>query len=365
MNSKYVKNAGYLLALVPQLLLVAGVYTGFTWLSVVFFFALLPLVRLVIGNDQSLPNSNPSNNLSFYLNSIPRLYFVMWVFVLAWTVWILATVSMTIQQYIGFTFSLWIVCSLNTAIAHELTHFKSKVDRSLGDFMDASVGYFHFTEEHRYHHARNGHYHEADIATPGTSIYAFAFRRYVRSLNIAFEYEHAKLKRLGKTWLSSRLLAKVLIPVVIAAVFFKYAGVTGLAIYLFQIAGAAFSVQAITYLQHWGLSEKETPEQADFGFSWDDGCWMQACVTLNHAFHGQHHLRVGKPFYEMSLIKGYLSLPASYPVMFVVALFPALFTRIMEQRLSQWVEKFKNNEDIAHEDDCIGASRIAQAMRKT
>ena len=364
MISRSIKNAGYLLVLVPQILLVVGTHTGFPWLSVLFFFAVLPLVRKFVGNDLSPPNKKPSWLLTMYLRSIPRLYCAAWALVLPWTIWVLATKPMSIPQYIGFTFALWIVCSLNTAIAHELIHVRSSVDRKLGGLLDASVGYFHFTEEHLSHHARNGHYYEGDAAVPGTAIYAFAFRRYCRSLRVAWEYETARLKRLGKIWFANRLIRKAIIPIVIATAFYAFAGTIGLGIYLFQIAGAAFSVQAITYLQHWGLSEKETPALGDYGFSWEDGCWMQACVTLNHAFHGQHHLNVARPFYQLSLIKGGLPLPAAYPVMFVVALFPTFFTNIMKCRLALWTENYEMREMLEHNTDCIGATRIAQAMRK-
>ena len=49
----------------------------------------------------------------------------------------------------------------------------------------------------------------------------------------------------------------------IASAYTRYAGQTGLLIYLCQVIGAAFSVQAITYLQHWGLTETRTPELAE------------------------------------------------------------------------------------------------------
>ena len=364
MISRPIKNAGYLLAMGPQILLVVGTHIGFPWLSIVFFFAVLPLVRKFIGNDLSPPNKKPSPLLTMYLRAIPRLYCAIWAIVLPWAIWILATKPMSIPQYIGFTLSLWIVCALNTAIAHELVHIRSSVGRKLGEVMDASVGYFHFAEEHLSHHARNGHYYEADAAMPGTTIYAFAFHRYCRSLRVAWEYEAARLKRFGGSWFANRLIRKAVIPIAIAGAFYVFAGPLGLVVYLFQFAGAAFSVQAITYLQHWGLSEKETPTLADYGFSWEDGCWMQACVTLNHAFHGQHHLNASRPFYQLSLIQGGLTLPASYPVMFVVALFPRFFTNIMKSRLALWIENDEMREMLKHSTDCIGARRIAQAMRK-
>lgn len=362
MKSTAIKNTGYLLVLLPQLALVAGTSLGFAWLSVALFFVAMPIAREFIGNDLSPSNQNPSGLLSTYLQAIPRLYFVTWGLTLLWVIWILSTRPMSIPGYVGFTLALWIVCSLNAAIAHELIHARSRFDRVLGQLLYASIGYVHFPEEHLNHHARTGHYYDSDAAVPGTSVYAYAARRFPRTFRLAWAHEAERLQ--GRSWLMSGMLYRVAIPVVLASIFYVYAGTLGLVIYLFQIIGAAFTVQVITYLQHWGLSEKETPALADYGFSWEDGCWMQACVTLNHAFHGQHHLSISRPYYELSLAKGGLQLPASYPVMFVIALFPNLFTTLMKSRLVDWLENYERREVLAHESDCIGGTKIAQALRK-
>lgn len=363
MRGVALKNAGYLLSLLPQVLLVLGTYLHFPWLSVLFFFAALPLLRHFIGNDMSPAIQSPSRWMVLYLNSVPRLYCLTWALVVPWVVWTLATKTMTIPGYIGFTLSLWIVCSLNTAVAHELIHAASSVDRKLGGLLDASIGYFHFAEEHLSHHARTGHYYGGDAAIPGTSIYSFVVRRYRDSLATAWQFEVSRLKRMNLSWRSNRLLRKAPIPLAIATGFFLFAGSTGLGIYLFQVAGTAFTIQAITYLQHWGLSERETPELRDFGFAWEDGCWIQACVTLNHAYHGRHHLNLRRPYYQLAWAKDSLSLPASYPVMFIVALFPAFFTRVMRCRLTRWIEDFDQRDERWHNTDCIGVARKAPALR--
>ncbi|WP_198141070.1 fatty acid desaturase [Polaromonas sp. JS666] len=362
MKSIAIKNAGYMLVLLPQLLLVVGTSLGFPWLSVALFFGVLPIMRKFVGNDLSPSNGNPSSLLRIYLQAIPRLYFVAWALTLPWVIWVVATRPMSTPECVGFTLALWIVCSLNAAIAHELIHVRSRFDRVLGQFLYASIGYFHFPEEHMSHHARTGHYYDGDAAMPGTSVYVYAAMRFLRTFRLAWAYEAKHLKGMSKGWLASRMLYRAIIPVAIASAFYGYAGQLGLAIYLFQIIGAAFTVQVITYLQHWGLSERETPALADYGFSWEDGCWMQACVTLNHTFHGQHHLSRARPYYELGLTKDGLHLPASYPVMFVVALFPSLFSTVMKSRLVNWIENYEKREMLMHEADCIGGAKIFQTL---
>lgn len=353
-HSVPLKNAGYLFCLLPQTLLIVGAWLQYPWLSVLFFFGMLPLVRYVVGNDNSPPQNKPPAWLTVYLKAIPRLYVFLWMAVLPWFMWTLAVQQMTVWQYLGFTLSMWIVCSLNTAVAHELIHASSRFDRRLGDWLDASIGYIHFAEEHLSHHAKNGHYHGGDAARPGVTIYAYAARRYIRTMHTAWEYERTRMRRRGLPWHHNRLLRKAPTPLLIAAVFFMIAGWLGLAIYLFLVLGSAFTVQAISYLQHWGLSERETPALADYGFSWEDGCWMQACVTLNHAYHGQHHLNLRKPYYQLTMTENALPLPASYPVMFVAAFFPAFFNRIMKRRLAMWTSDFSARQELWRSSNCIG-----------
>jgi alkane 1-monooxygenase len=362
-SSTTIKNAGYLLVLLPQLLYVIGTYGGVPWLPLAFFFLLLPVLRYLVGNDDSAPNVNPSSALVSYLRFVPRLYVAVWAFVLPWTIYYLGAHNLSGWEYAGLGLSLWIVTSLNTAVAHEMVHSGGRFDRSLGMLLDASVGYFHFAEEHLSHHARTGHYHDGDSARQGVSLYSYALERYIRSQAWAWEFEASRLKRKNLPFWSSRPLKRALVPLAIATAFYAVAGWQGLLFYAAQVVGAAFSVQAITYLQHWGLSQKETPDLADFGFSWEDGCWMQACVTLNHAYHGQHHLSLRMPYYKLSMQPGALTLPASYPVMFLLALVPPLFTKVMKERLRVWLDNVDEREAMAGQMSCIGAARVARMIR--
>jgi alkane 1-monooxygenase len=302
--------------------------------------------------------------LEIYLHAVPRLYVLGWFVTLVWAIWLLATVRMSALGYFGFAMGLWIICSLNTAIAHELIHTRTANDRSLGVLMDATVGYFHFAEEHLSHHARSGHAIDGDAAIPGESIYQYAWMRYWRSHRNASEYEASRLRRLGKKWWSNRLLHKSSITLFVALCFYYFAGWIGLAIYGFEIVGTAFTIQGITYLQHWGLSERDTPELGDFGYSWDDGCWMQACVTLNHAFHAQHHMKIGLPYYKLTGIQGGLTLPAGYPIMFLVALVPRLFNRIMSCRLTTWLDNVELRDSLENQANCIGSGVLARSIAR-
>lgn len=358
MTHPALKRVCYWLSLLPMLLFVLGVKIGVPWLALGFFFLLLPLVRRFTGNDRSTPAPHVSRATSVWLRAIPRMYCLAWTGVLGWCVWHLASTPLSLAAWCGFTTSLWVITSLNLCIAHELIHARGNLDRLSGRMLAASVGYVHFAEEHAHHHARTGHAHGGDAAAPGATVYRYAFDRYRHSWTIAWNRERRRLQRCGQSWRHSALPYAGLVPIAIAGAFFYFAGGAGLACYLVQIVGAAFTLQVITYLQHWGLSERDTPELADYGFTWEDCCWMQACITLNHAYHGQHHLAPSRRFYELAPVQNGLQLPASYPVMFLLALYPRYFNQLMHARLEQWREHEGSSHLEDHTHDCLGLRHL-------
>lgn len=364
-RSTSIKNMGYSLVLLPQALLILSVHIGLPWLVLLFFFAGLPLLRYLIGNDLSPPNPKQLHPfVRAYLRSLPRLYCLTFAILLPWAAWTFEAVPRIHGSIVGFALSLWTVFALATCVAHELIHtVNSPLDRRLGRLLAASVGYFQLYEEHFSHHERTGHYHSADVARPGQSIYTYSWERYVDTMRSALDFECARLRREGLSKIHNRVFWTALVPVLVACLFYAFGGPVALGVYVFEVVATAFAVQAITYLQHWGLSEKMTPDLGDHGFSWEEACWIQACITLNNSFHGQHHLYVRKPYYQLTMSKEALALPASYPVMFLMALFPPVLTRVMKAQLALWMNNESARKNMMHRSDCFGGGLLGRGMR--
>lgn len=249
MKNQTLKSLGYSLCLVPQALLILGCLSGFPWLSIAFFFLILPFLRLIVGNDLSTPTPDPSIWWRIYYQMMPRVYTYAWFGTLGFCLWWLSTDKISFANHIWFALGLWIVCSLNTAVGHELIHSNRSSDRRLGKILCASVGYFHFFEEHQSHHKKTGHHHGGDASAVGTSIYRYAMTRYQRTFIAGYEYEIARLKKRNLPAWRHRMLWRGWIPLAIACVFYLSGGMNGFALYLFEVIATAFSVQAITYLE--------------------------------------------------------------------------------------------------------------------
>jgi alkane 1-monooxygenase len=240
-------------------------------------------------------------------------------------------------QLACFALSFWVVCSLNLTIAHELLHRPVRWQRIAARLLAGSIGYFQMLEEHRSHHLHAGGRDNGDSPEAEDSVFAYAIRRYVRSFRVAQEWEHLDQLRRGRARWTNRIAWTALITMAVLVCFGLVAGWRGVVFHGLVILGTAFTMQAITYIQHWGLTDRLSPALRTMGYSWEDRCVMQAWVTLNHAYHGHHHVRPSLPYFRLGGFANSPRLPASYPVMLLMAMVPPLFKRTMRRRLNLWI----------------------------
>ena len=331
------RAAGHLLALSPMVLLVAGVIFGAPWFVFAFFFGVLPMVRMLLPDDLAEPAEigRISRMQFIFLKSIPLAHALMWALVLPWAMFVVSQLQPA--QLACFALSFWVVTSLNLTIAHELLHRPVGWQRIAARLLAGSIGYFQMLEEHRSHHVNVGGRDNGDSPEVGESIFTYARKRYVRSFQRAQEWERLDQVRRGRARWNNRIAWTALMTIAVMVCFGLVAGWRGVVFYGFVIAGTAFTMQAITYIQHWGLTDRLSPGLGAVGYSWEDRCVMQAWVTLNHAYHGHHHVHPSLPYFRLGGFANSPRLPASYPVMLLMAMIPPLFRRTMGRRLDAWL----------------------------
>ena len=89
--------------------------------------------------------------------------------------------------------------AVGIAVAHELMHRPSRLDRWLGDFLLCTVTYPHFSIEHVYgHHIRVATPDDPASARLGEPLYAFVPRSIIGGLRGAWEIETKRLKSRGQ-----------------------------------------------------------------------------------------------------------------------------------------------------------------------
>ena len=120
------------------------------------------------------------------------------------------------------------------------------------------------------------------------------------------------------------------------ALFTLSMGATGFVMYLGLVAGVAFGIQLINYLQHWGLGDDSIADADLRNLAWEDDCLFQAFITLHLSFHQSHHQSSRLPYYRVELAADSPKLPAGYVLLMLVCLFPRWWFRIMLPVLAHW-----------------------------
>lgn len=333
-RSAEIKIAGYALALAIPMLAPVAFAVGLPWLPPIVVFGLLPILSLVIGEDQSLPvvglRRDPARVA--FLHALPRLYGAVWIVCLVWAASYAARMDLTAAQFAALTLSVGIASAVAIPTAHELLHRPTWQDAMLARLMTSLCLYGHMLTEHLHHHATVGTPEYGSTAPRGMSVYRFAFRDFAQSLRNAWSVETARIKRCRAPWWRHQVIQGYAAAFSFAAIFAVLWGRAGLLLFVGQAIFAVVVFEIITYLHHYGLVLKEGEELGPH-HAWAHHCWITNCLTFNNTFHSDHHLRPNTPYYELHAMYGAPHLPASYFTMFWVALVPPLWFWLIHPRL--------------------------------
>lgn len=358
---QYVKAAGFALSLVVPVLPFLGYQMGSVWITPILFFLALPVLGRVLGSDPT-PALNPADVpalMRVYYRWLPRLYIPLWLFSLVWTVQTIAHPDASVSTILGLGFSAAIGSACASPIGHELMHRERRVDTWLVRLLVSLMGYPHFIREHFYHHRHVGIAERSLSAPVGESLWAFLRRILPEGLAAAKDLEQEILaKRKQSIWHSS-ILQNSLLSLLWAALFVWLGGLTGFIFFVFQAVYSIFAIQAINYVQHYGLM-RLPGEPVAHDLSWEDNCPIANCLTFNINHHSQHHLEPSLPYYVLDLDRQAPRLPASYMVMFLIAYIPALWHKVMDPRLVAYLKQRGGPLQQA-DGDCLAA--LGEAIR--
>jgi alkane 1-monooxygenase len=351
-----VHHLGFLFCILPTAFLWIDLLSPFPALNLILFFVTLPLLRQFAPIDFRT-SANPARlprPLKTLLHTIPHASGLLAIATIICLPPYLALGERSMLQTVGVYLSAWITISLSTCVLHDLTHRKSNASIALARLLGASIGYPHFVEEHRVHHAVSGGGYDGDSAHENESLFTYVTRSAKEGIHSAWEWERTRLMRRSKSQSSNKILQASSLTLAITAHYAWFAGLGGALFYLLLCAGAVFSFRSITFIQHWGL--REAPPKYQKGYAWDSNCLFQSWVTLNVGFHEEHHQNPSSFYFKLHCAPHGLRLPYTYPVMFILALFPGQFERVMRPRLHQWMvsnSKSKNEHNPNQVESCF------------
>jgi alkane 1-monooxygenase len=128
-----------------------------------------------------------------------------------------------------------------------------------------------------------------------------------------------------------------LVSAALAVIFYVVFGLLGLAFFVFQSAVAWCILHVINYIQHYGLirhrlgpGEYEHPTPAH---AWNSNYWLTNIILLHLPRHPDHHIHSKRSFQALRHIDESPQTPFGYAGMFILALLPPLWFKVMNPRV--------------------------------
>lgn len=348
------KKYSYLIAMVPlvlpPLLLAAGQATDlvnlFSWGVPVVVFGIIPVLDLLLGKDSLNPDEEadvPRMNGEAFYRFITLGWVVAFAALLVWSMLELASGTFSVVGGIGWIVSVGIVGGLGINVAHELIHKDGKLETRAGGFLLSLVCYAGFKVEHlRGHHVHVSTPEDASSSRYNQSLYEFLPQAYVRNFLNAWKLEAQRLQRKGYSALSWRneLIWWYGISATVFAGFTLAFGWLGAVFFLGQSFIAFTLLEIVNYLEHYGLHrrklengryERTTPEH-----SWNSNYFLTNVFLFQLQRHSDHHAYAKRRYQVLRHHDVAPQLPAGYSTMIVLALFPALWKKVMNPRVEAY-----------------------------
>jgi alkane 1-monooxygenase len=341
--------------ILPPIIILAAKWGGpWTFLPPVIIYVIIPAIDALVG----LSPRNPGEGGEQSLSANPAFRVVTWLWVpvqLALVVWALEQVTvgwMTPLEIVGITLSIGLTAgAIGMTFAHELVHRPSRAERLLGDLLLLSATYPHFAIEHVHGHHRH-------VATPrdpataryGESLYAFLPRTVFGSVASAWRIEARRLGKHGHApiaWANRMLKYAAVQSIIYLCIWLRY-GAGGMLFFAAHSIVAIVLIETINYVEHYGLVRREiAPRQYERVMpwhSWDSNHRVSNWILINLARHADHHVAASKRYQVLHALGGAPQLPTGYGAMFVLALAPPLWRRVMDPRVERWRERYLTGE---------------------
>jgi alkane 1-monooxygenase len=330
---------GYLLP--PLVVWCARAGGAWRWVPVALVFAGLPLVDAVSGQARGPQVSALERNPWF--RAVTWLWVPVQLGLLGWSLVQASDPTRGGVEIVGLALSVG-VCTGTVGItfAHELIHRASAWERALGELLLTAVSYPHFAIEHVLgHHRTVGTPVDPATARTGESFYRFLPRTVAGGLRSAWMLESQRVRRRrGAAWHpSNRMLRYLTVQLLL------YGGVATLLggpAAWFLAGQATFAIaqlEVINYIEHYGLERRELRpgvyERVEAWHSWDSYHRVSNWLLINLAHHADHHCLASRRFPALSVREAAPALPAGYGAMFLLALAPPLWRRVMDPRIPE------------------------------
>jgi len=343
------KRYAWLLGLfVPFLPFMAWIDVEITGWSILWYigpfviFGIFPLLDIIAGVD----SENPPDSVLKWLEQDRYYRWCTYLFIpvqyagLILACWLWGSGELSLFASLGLALTVSMVSGIAINTAHELGHKRDDLERWLSKIALAQSGYGHFFIEHnRGHHVRVATPEDPASSRLGESFWAFLPRTVIGSLRSSWELESKRLDRIGASrfGLKNDVVNAWAMTVVLFAGLAIAFGPIVLPFLVIQMVIGFSLLEAVNYLEHYGLLrgkrddgryELTRPEH-----SWNSNNVASNVLLYHLQRHSDHHANPTRRYQALRHVDDAPQLPSGYAGMILLALFPPVWRRVMDQRL--------------------------------
>lgn len=317
------------------------------WVFVTPFYAflflsalemMLPLNKKNLSEmEESIAKKDPLYDFVLYLN-VPVQYGIVIYFL-----FLVNQQLLTGWETAGIILSTGICCGvIGINVAHELGHRKNPLERIMAKSLLLTSLYMHFIIEHnKGHHKMVSTQNDPSSARLNEPIYLFYFRTIFGTYFSAWKIQKRELREQKKHFFSKQnemlifLILQISVLILISFIF-------SLQTMLFFLIAAVIGIlllESVNYIEHYGLRRNITVsgnyERVQPWHSWNSDHMIGRLVLYELTRHSDHHYMTSRKYQILRHLDEAPQLPAGYPAMILLSLFPPLFFRIMNRRVKK------------------------------
>lgn len=232
---------------------------------------------------------------------------------------------------------------VSNANAHELIHKGARFPRRLGTWVYITLLFGHHTSAHtRVHHVWVATPNDPNSPRMGESFYRFWPRAWLGSFREGLKAETALRARKSTPepfWTHPYVayVGGAAFCLLLSALAFGWKGPLA---YILVAGYAQMQLLVSDYVQHYGLSREllDTGKYEPVGpeHSWNAPEFYSSALMLNAPRHSDHHINPTRDYPSLRLDNAAMpTLPRSLPLMGSLALWPRMWRRVMDPRVTR------------------------------
>jgi alkane 1-monooxygenase len=190
------------------------------------------------------------------------------------------------------------------------------------------------------HHRNVGHQSDPATARFGESFNAYWKRAVSGQFKHAWQLENQRLQLTGlrfPTLLRHQVFQGIVFQIILITSILTVFGFSALIAFLIQAAAAIRKLEAVNYIEHWGLERSSRDSNQDI-LSWETDSWLTLHSLIGLSKHTDHHHHANKPFQQLDYDANSPQLPYGY----FASIFLSIFANDKFQQLATQQLKAKN-----------------------